>query len=115
MKYISRRVEYSYLDVKIPRCESCKRSFQKVIVLHFCTNGTCSRLFWSDNCKGPGGHLIGNNWIIAGGMGKVEKKQKKDQDPPLKKFNFRILKQHPLLREKIESGWTFSKPKPHLL
>ncbi len=109
------RVEYSYLPLIIPRCESCKKVHSKSdrIYIFALTGLALGVILGVIIFKGPAGFLIGIVGLVAGVW--VEKKTEKVPDPPVKKLNNRILKQHPLLREKIESGWTFSKPKPHLL
>ena len=105
--YFLRRVEFSYSEVTIPRCRSCKEIQSKrgninhliffvLIILgviigaategeHFIIGGIIGAV--------AGWVIVGN--IIEGGI---------------KDSSEYTLSRHPLLKERFKNGWTFSKP-----
>lgn len=110
--YFPRRVQYSYSDVKIPRCNSCQE-------LHSKGNGQYYLVFFALLCLGViiGSATEGQHFIIGGIIGAIAgwivgKKVESNQvnNGGIKDTSSSTLSNHPLLTERINSGWTFSKP-----
>ncbi len=101
---IVRQVKYSVLPVAIPRCARCAK-------LH----GRAKTAFWAPLITGGFVGLFGAvpGLIICGGIGYLAGKAmerrifKRNHIKPMSKAS---LANHPLLRDKIASGWTLAKP-----
>jgi len=110
--YIPRRVQFSYSDVTIPRCKSCKEIHSKGSSNYFLA-------FFGLLILGViiGALTEGEHFIIGGIIGAVagwivgmivEGNQVKKGG--IKDASESTLSRHPLLIERIRDGWTFSKP-----
>ncbi len=110
--FIGRRVEFSYVDVNIPRCKYCKK-------VHLKGNIQYKLYFFGFVALGVfiGFHTNGSHFIIGGLIGSLfgwfigntlhgritgREGVKDDSESTLKK--------HPILSERINNGWTFTKP-----
>ncbi len=110
--HFPRRVQYSYSEVKIPRCKSCQE-------IHSKGNGQYYLVFFGLLCLGviigsatEGQHFIFGGIIgaIAGWIvGKIVENNQVNKGG-IKDTSSSTLANHPLLTERIKSGWTFSKP-----
>ena len=107
-----RRVEFSYLNLEIPRCRNCYKIHEKAgkymlsILLFSVVLGAVM-----------GGVMKGNHFILGGiagailsiyigpifGSYKIEKQKIKDSSES-------TLSTHPLLIMRMKEGWTFTKP-----
>jgi len=107
-----RRVQFSYSDVTIPRCRNCKD-------IHSKGSNNYYLVFFISLILGViiGGVTKGEHFIIGGIIGAVfgwivgkiiENSQVKKGG--IKDSSESTLSDHPLLNERIKSGWTFSKP-----
>ncbi len=110
--YIGRRVEFSYANVSIPRCNSCKE-------VHSKGNSQYALYFWgllilgviigavTEDSHFIIGGLIGGflGWIIGTSVqsSAVGKQGVKDDSES-------TLRNHPILSERMKQGWSFSKP-----
>jgi len=110
--YFPRRVQYSYSDVKIPRCTSCQE-------IHSKGNGQYYLVFFGLLCLGViiGSATEGQHFIIGGIIGAIAGwiigkivENKQVNKGGIKDTSDSTLANHPLLKERIKSGWTFSKP-----
>lgn len=110
--YIPRRVQFSYSDVTVPRCRSCKE-------IHSKGSNNYYLVFFALLILGAiiGGATEGEHFIIGGIIGAVagwivgkiiEGNQVKKGG--IKDSSESTLSRHPLLIERIKGGWTFSKP-----
>lgn len=110
--YIPRRVQFSYSDVTVPRCRSCKE-------IHSKGSSNYYLVFFALLILGAiiGGATEGEHFIIGGIIGAVagwiigkiiEGNQVKKGG--IKDSSESTLSRHPLLIERIKGGWTFSKP-----
>jgi outer membrane lipoprotein SlyB len=110
--YIPRRVQFSYSDVTIPRCQNCKE-------IHSKGSSNYYMVFFGLLTLGAivGGATEGEHFIIGGVIGAVagwiigkiiEGNQVKKGG--IKDSSTSTLSGHPLLIERIRGGWTFSKP-----
>jgi hypothetical protein len=110
--YIPRRVQFSYSDVTVPRCRSCKEIHSKVSNNYYL-------VFFALLILGAviGGATEGEHFIIGGIIGAVagwivgkiiEGNQVKKGG--IKDSSESTLSRHPLLIERIKGGYTFSKP-----
>lgn len=110
--YFPRRVQFSYSDVTIPRCKSCKE-------IHSKGSSNYSLAFFGLLILGViiGALTEGEHFIIGGIIGAVagwivgkivEGNQVKKGG--IKDASESTLSRHPLLIERIRNGWTFSKP-----
>jgi len=110
--YFPRRVQYSYSEVKIPRCKSCQE-------IHSKGNGQFWLILFTILCLGAiiGSATEGQHYIIGaiigaivgGIIGKIAENNQVNK-AGIKDTSNSILSSHPLLKERIKSGWTFSKP-----
>lgn len=106
-----RRVQYSYAEVEIPRCKSCQ-------AIH----SSADSLFWM--CLFAGIILgvifgaIADIYLIIGGIagcvvggiiGKIMEVNKITKTG-IKTMFSNSLASHPILIERMQNGWTFSKP-----
>jgi hypothetical protein len=109
--YFPRRVEYSYLDVDIPRCDSCqiihsKGDKQKIIfmivgaVTGIIIGAMVDEHFILGGLLGLGITFLGGP-IIASNTYSSSK---------IKDNSYSTLSSHPIIQNKIIQGWTFSKP-----
>lgn len=109
--YFPRRVQYSYLDVDVPRCNSCKEIHSKggSQKYTFIIIGTLA------------GAIIGagvdEHFIIGGILGLVVGlligtviSSNTYSSNNIKDDSNSTLSAHPILQSKITEGWTFSKP-----
>ncbi len=110
--YIPRRVQFSYSDVTVPRCRSCKE-------IHSKGSNNYYLVFFALLILGAivGGVTEGEHFIIGGIIGAVagwvvgkiiEGNQVKKGG--IKDSSESTLSRHPLLIERIKGGYTFSKP-----
>lgn len=110
--YIPRRVQFSYSDVTVPRCRSCKE-------IHSKGSNNFYLVFFALLIFGAiiGGATEGEHFIIGGIIGAVagwivgkiiEGNQVKKGG--IKDSSESTLSKHPLLIERMKGGWTFSKP-----
>ncbi len=110
--YFPRRVQFSYSEVTIPRCRSCKE-------IHSKGSNNYYLVFFGLLILGAiiGGATEGEHFIIGGIIGAVagwivgkiiEGNQVKKGG--IKDSSESTLLRHPLLIERINGGWTFSKP-----
>lgn len=110
--YFPRRVQFSYSEVAIPRCRSCKE-------VHSKGSNNYYLVFFGLLILGViiGYATEGEHFIIGGIIGAVagwilgktiEGNQVKKGG--IKDSSDSTLASHPLLVERIKSGWTFSKP-----
>lgn len=110
--YIPRRVQFSYSDVTVPRCRSCKE-------IHSKGSNNYYLVFFALLILGAiiGGATEGEHFIIGGIIGAVagwivgkiiEGNQVKKGG--IKDSSESTLSRHPLLIERIKGGYTFSKP-----
>jgi hypothetical protein len=105
------QIHFSYFDVNVPRCKSCKQVHSKIVLL-----------YWLYLLSGPifGGFLwslFGEAFIFGSIIGLyiayllVIKKEK----TILKEFKTKdksisILSSHPIIFQKIREGWKFKQP-----
>ena len=110
--YIPRRVQFTYSDVTVPRCRSCKE-------IHSKGSNNYYLVFFALLILGViiGGATEGEHFIIGGIIGAVagwivgkiiEGNQVKKGG--IKDSSESTLSRHPLLIERIKDGYTFSKP-----
>ena len=110
--YFPRRVQFSYSDVTIPRCRSCKE-------IHSKGNDNYYLVLFALLILGAiiGGVTEGEHFIIGGIIGAVagwiigkiiEGNQVKKRG--IKDSSESTLSVHPLLIERTLGGWTFFKP-----
>lgn len=110
--YIPRRVQFSYSDVTVPRCRSCKE-------IHSKGSNNYYLVFFALLILGAiiGGATEGEHFIIGGIIGAVagwivgkiiEGNQVKKGG--IKDSSESTLSRHPLLIERIKGGYKFSKP-----
>ena len=109
--YIPRRVQFSYVDIDIPRCKSCQ-------VIH--SKG--SEKYWMFLIGGiVAGAIIGamvdEHFIIGGLIGGAigwivgnSMESSLSSKEGIKDASDSTLQQHPLLSQRMKEGWTFSKP-----
>jgi hypothetical protein len=109
--YIPRRVQFSYVDMHIPRCKNCQTIHSKGSkkYMMFLIGGIVIGAFIGamvDEHFIIGG-LIGGviGWIVGNSMesGLSNKEGIKDASDS-------TLRNHPLLSQRMKEGWTFSKP-----
>jgi hypothetical protein len=109
--YIPRRVQFSYVDVEIPRCNSCKEihsqgSNQKTL---FMIIGAVAGVIigaMADEHFIIGGLLgFGVGWLV--GAGKASGVYSNNN---IKDDSNSTLSSHPILRSRFIEGWSFSKP-----
>ncbi|MEI6846434.1 MAG: hypothetical protein WCK32_00110 [Chlorobiaceae bacterium] len=109
--FFPRRVEFSYVNVDIPRCKKCKEIHLNLNNKYpiFLVGGT---IF-----GGLFGSIFDSHFIIGGLIGvgisffiaiKYENSQLNKKN--IKSTSKSSLSKHPILAKKIEEGWTFSKP-----
>lgn len=110
--YIPRRVQFSYTDVTIPRCKSCKEIHSKGSEKYYL-------IFFAILILGVivGAITDGEHFIIGGIIGAVigwviGKAVEGNQvsNSGIKDASESTLSKHPLLIDRIREGWTFSKP-----
>jgi len=110
--YIPRRVEFSYIDVTIPRCKSCKEIQSKGSEKYYL-------IFFAILILGViiGTMTDGEHFIIGGIIGAVVgwvigKAVEGNQvsNSGIKDASESTLSKHPLLIDRMREGWTFSKP-----
>ena len=109
--YFPQRVQFSYVDIDIPRCKSCQAIHSK--------GGDKSSLF------SAGGFVLGliigaladGHFIIGALLGGVigwivgnSTKKNFLKEAGIKELSDNTLYHHPLLRQRMKEGWTFSKP-----
>ena len=109
--YFPSKVQYSYLDIDIPRCKNC-------LTIH----SSGSEIFWMTLfCGIIVGSLIGLavdehyivggiiggliGWIVGALMGRNLTNKE-----GIKNVSNSTLKKHPLLLQRLNEGWSFSKP-----
>jgi hypothetical protein len=109
--YIPRRVQFSYVDIDIPRCKSCQ-------VIH--SKG--SEKYWIFLIGGiiAGaiiGAMIDEHFIIGGLIGGAigwivgnSMESSISSKEGIKDASDNTLQSHPLLSQRMKEGWTFSKP-----
>ncbi|GAB2498858.1 alkaline phosphatase family protein [Algoriphagus taiwanensis] len=107
-----RSVQYSYSEIKIPRCKSCKE-------VHSQGSNNYYLVFIGLMILGViiGAVTDGEHFIIGGIIGAVLGwivgkivEGNKVKKVGIKDSSDSTLASHPLLIERIKSGWTFSKP-----
>lgn len=109
--YIPRRVQFSYVDVEIPRCNNCKEihsqgSNQKT--LYMVIGAVVGVIIGAmvDEHFIIGGLLgLGAGWLV--GAGKASGVYSSNN---IKDDSNSTLATHPILRSRFIEGWTFSKP-----
>jgi len=109
--YIQRRVQFSYVEVDIPRCNNCKEVHSKG-----------SEKYWMFFIGGAiAGAIIGaiadEHFIIGGIIGGVigwivgnSVRSSQSNNAGIKSDSNDSLRHHPLLEQRMSEGWTFSKP-----
>ena len=109
--FLNRSVQYTYTDIKIPRCSSCLKVHSKG------SDSFRKALFVSLILGFVIGAVNGGHFIIGGIIGAVvgwiigsifEGNEVKNSG--IKDSSESTLADHPLLIERIKSGWTFTKP-----
>ncbi|MEQ9466451.1 MAG: hypothetical protein RLN88_03515 [Ekhidna sp.] len=110
--YFPRRVQYSYSEVSIPRCSNCKEIHSKGRSIYYVSLIGLLILGVIIGAATEGEHFIIGG-IIGGFVGwivgnAIEGNQSKNQG--IKDASESTLSQHPILSERIKSGWTFSQP-----
>lgn len=110
--YFTNNIEYSYLNIKIPRCKSCKKVHTKGIIrnrmisiLFVAITGLVFYLF--DDLNAFLGMLIG--WVVGWIIGNYYE-GKFVRDKKVKNLTNKNLSKHPSIEDRMNSGWTFSKP-----
>ena len=110
--YFPSRVQYSYSKVSIPRCSNCKEIHSMGISNYYFAFFGLLILGVIIGAATEGEHyIIGGiigaavGWIVGNA---VEGNQLKKQG--IKDASESTLSQHPILFERIKSGWTFSQP-----
>ena len=110
--YFPRRVQFSYSDVTIPRCRNCKE-------IHSKGSNNYYLVFFALLILGAiiGGATEGEHFIIGGVIGAVAGwivgkiiEGNQVRKGGIKGSSESTLSNHPLLKERIKDGWTFSKP-----
>lgn len=109
--YFPRRVEFSYVDVDIPRCLNCKtihtQASDKLTFFTFgglilgLMIGAFADGYWFAGLLSGG--LIG--WIIGMAL-----KNKQETDAAIKDISRATIRNYPTLKEMLGKGWKFSKP-----
>lgn len=109
--YIPRRVQFSYVDIDIPRCKSCQ-------VIH--SKG--SEKYWMFLIGGTVlgatiGAMIDEHFIIGGLIGGAigwfvgnSMESGISSKEGIKDASESTLYGHPILSQRMKEGWTFSKP-----
>jgi hypothetical protein len=105
--YFLRRVEFSYSEVTIPRCRSCKEIQSKRGIFNHLIFFVLIILGVIIGAATEGEHfIIGGiigavaGWVIVGNI----------IEGGIKDSSEYTLSRHPLLKERFKNGWTFSKP-----
>jgi hypothetical protein len=110
-RYLDRSVQYQYLEIEIPRCESCKN-------IHSNAKGKLNiSLFFGIIIGCIIGAMIDENFIIGGLIGggagwlvgEILRGQVNSRYG-IKDDSNSTLSNHPILKDKMRLGWTFSKP-----
>lgn len=110
--FLSNRIEYSSLKVKIPRCRKCKEIHSKgnkifylvlfaIIILGLIIGGAIDPVY--SIFGGIIGFIVGLIVSIRIETNQIMKWHIKDSSDP-------TLSEHPLLIRHIKDGWTFSDP-----
>jgi hypothetical protein len=109
--YIPRRVQFSYVDIDIPRCKSCQAVHSKgrekywMFLIGGIVVGAIIGAIADEHFIIGG--LIGGaiGWVVGNSMesGLSSKEGIKDASDS-------TLRNHPLLSQRMKEGWTFSKP-----
>ena len=109
--YLPRRVQFTYSEISLPRCKNCKEIHSKgnskfTMILIGCIvlgivigNAIDEHFIWG----GLIGTLIG---YFGGSM--IESNQVSQNG--IKEASETSISRHPLLIDRIQAGWTFSKP-----
>jgi hypothetical protein len=110
--YFPRRVEFSYIDISIPRCKNC-------MVIHSKGNEKYYLVFFAIMILGViVGAITEDQHFILGGIigafigwivGKIVE-GKSANSSGIKDLSGSTLSKHPLLVDRMKEGWTFSKP-----
>ena len=110
--YFPRSVQFSYTDVTIPRCRSCKK-------IHSKGSQKFSLIFFVALVLGViiGAMTDGEHFIIGGIIGAVAGwivgkiiEGNQVSSSGIKDSSESTLSKHPLLIDRMKEGWTFSKP-----
>lgn len=109
--YIPRRVQFSYVDIEIPRCHNCKEIHSKG-----------SEKYWMFLIGGIVmggliGAMIDEHYIIGGLIGGVvgwfvgnSMESGQSSKEGIKDASDSTLQNHPILSQRMKEGWSFSKP-----
>lgn len=106
------KVEYSYAEVSIPRCQNCKEQQERgrfifyFLIVSFLILGVIVTSLTSDEYVILGG-MIGS--VIGLIIGKIAKRRHLSSNG-IKDTSKVNLENHPLLIERVKEGWTFSQP-----
>lgn len=109
--YFPRKVQFSYVDVEIPRCKICKEIHSKgsekywLFLIGGIVLGSIIGAMVEDHFIIGG--LIGGTigWLIGNSM---ESNQSSKEG--IKDASDSTLSSHPILSQRMKEGWTFSKP-----
>lgn len=106
-----KRVQFSYVDIDIPRCKSCQQIHSKG-----------NEKYWLFLIGGIAvgaiiGALFDEHYIIGGIIGAVvgwivgnSMESSFSSNEGIKDASVSTLRNHPLLSQRMKEGWTFSKP-----
>jgi len=109
--YIPRRVEFSYVDIDVPRCKNCQQIHSKG-----------SEKYWSYLLVGLVvgtiiGAMVDEHFIIGGLIGcaigwLVGKSMERNLSSKegIRDASDSTLRNHPILSQRMKEGWTFSRP-----
>lgn len=109
--YIPRRVQFSYVEIDVPRCKNCQTIHSKG-----------SEKYWMFLIGGIIigvliGAMVDEHYIIGGLIGGVigwiignSMESNLSSKEGIKDASDSTLRNHPLLSQRMKEGWTFSKP-----
>lgn len=109
--YIPRSVQFTYVDIEIPRCTNCKEIHSKGSEKHktFLIGGIVLGIII--------GAMIDEHFIIGGLIGAVIGwivgnlvESSESSKEGVKDASNSTLTNHPILSQRMKEGWTFSKP-----
>lgn len=108
---LGRKVEYKYVTMTFPRCSSCD-------AIHSDIGDNALKVNIVGTIVGAIiGYMIDEHWIIGGIAGLIvsliisaQIKSSKSKEHGVKLNSVSELENHPLMKQRVKEGWTFTKP-----